>query len=101
MHGKKTKQNKGHTKALLLVRVEQSRDEVTRLGVDPRRIVYLRQLDLVEQRLCKPGMRPVGGNKELYAFSGPCTIFTYSCSARKNPYEFCQSIVGLRADGGI
>ena len=33
-------------------------------------------------------MRPVGGNKDLYAFSEPCTKFTYSCSARQNPYEF-------------
>ena len=41
----------GHTEALLLVRVEQSRDEVARLGVDPRGVVDLRQLDLVEQRL--------------------------------------------------
>ena len=29
--------------------------------------------------------RSVGGNKELYGFSGPCTKFTYSCSARQNP----------------
>ena len=33
-------------------------------------------------------MRPVGGNKDLYCFSGPCTIFTNSCSARQNPHEF-------------
>ena len=28
-------------------------------------------------------MRPVRGNKDLYCFSGPCTKFTYSCSARQ------------------
>ena len=41
-------------------------------------------------------MRPIGGNKDLYCFSGPRTKFTYSCSARQNPYEFFQSIFGLR-----
>ena len=63
MHGKKTKQNKGHTKALLLVRVEQSRDEVTRLGVNPRRIVYLRQLDLVES-----GAKVASSLKKYYSW---------------------------------
>ena len=43
-------------------------------------------------------MRPVRGNKDLYSFSGSCTKFTYSCSARQNLYQFFQSIFGLRAD---
>ena len=35
-------------------------------------------------------------DKDLYGFSGPCTKFTYSCSARQNTCEFFQSIFGLR-----
>jgi len=34
--------------------------------------------------------------EDLYICSGPCTKFTYSCSARQNPYEIFQSSLGLR-----
>ena len=56
--------------------------------VSAKKITFMRTRSVLKSLPAGPGFTVKRPIKDLYAFSGRCTKFRYSCSARQNTYEF-------------